>query len=215
MFNSFFITFASIPTFATTLFSPVPNMPAPLSERTISLENRYPIESVNTVFKDNILLTTAYMRNDKINPQNVDWNEVTKPFHYEFTLKPKETFAFHEDVLPDFDGKVSKTTNAHYNAQEGFLSDGYLYGDGVCHLASLMYWAAKDAQLDAKAPTNHDFRDIPQIPKTYGVSIYSMPDEVYANAQQNLYITNNKDKPVTFTFDYKENVLRVAVYPTI
>lgn len=215
MIQDVFITIASVSAMTANMLGFTSPEVKPLAERSMSLENRYPIESVNTVFKDNILLTAAYMRNYVPNAQTIKWDDVTKPFHYEFTLKPQETFAFHNDALPELQKSVTKTTNAHYNAQEGFKTSGLLYGDGVCHFASLIYWAAKDANLDAKAPTNHDFRAIPEIPKEYGVSIYSMPGQTMANAQQNLYITNTQDKPVVFTFDYEDNVLRVAVYPTI
>jgi len=83
----------------------------------------------------------------------VNWNEVEAFTSYEVVLKPGEVFAFHEDVLPQFNHKVIKTTHTHFNSQEGFKSDGYLIGDGVCHLASLINWAAKDAGLKVTAPT--------------------------------------------------------------
>lgn len=69
-------------------------------------------------------------------------------------------------------------------ATEGLISDGYLTGDCVCHLASLIYWAARDAGLTALAPTNHDFTTIPEVPKEYGVSIYFTPGAREANAQK-------------------------------
>lgn len=178
--------------------------------RSMSLEDRQPNEWVNQVFKDNILLNLAYLRGIIKNPQQIDWNSVEKPFVYQLILKPNETFAFHNDTLPQFTD-VAKTTNAHFNAQEGFKSDGYLVGDGVCHLASLIYWAAKDAGLNAYAPTNHNFMPIADIPKEYGVAIYNMPGDTYTNAMQNLYITNNKNKPIAIEFVYNNDKLNVAV----
>ena len=183
----------------------------PLSSHEISLEKRYEIMSVSDVFKENILLNLAYMRGVVTSVHSINWDEVKKPFHYEFKLEPDKTFAFHDDVLDEYKGKVVKTTEAHFNSQEGFKTDGYLFGDGVCHLASLIYWVAKDANLDVKAPTNHDFMAIPEIDKQYGVSIYSNPISKGSNAQQNLYITNNKAKPVAFEFDYNQDKLRVSV----
>lgn len=177
-----------------------------LAKHTIPLEDRYPDKWVNNVFKDNILLTVAYMDGKK------SLSSVKKPFSYEFTLKPKETFAFHDDVLNQYQGKVSKTTNAHFNYSEGFESDGYLFGDGVCHLASLIYWTAKDAKVDALAPTNHDFHAIPDIPKEYGVAIYNNPESHGVNSQQNLYITNTNQKPLTFRFDYDGKSLSLTVF---
>ncbi len=178
-----------------------------LATRTISLENRYPDAWVNGVFKDNILYTVAYMEKGA----NADMNQVEKPFTYQFTLKQGDSFAFHDDIFTDYKGKVVKTTNAHFNAQEGFKFSGALYGDGVCHLASLMYWVAKDAGIKALAPTNHDFRTIPDVPREYGVSIYSMPGQLGTNSQQNLYITNTLEKPLTFKFEYDGKNLTLSM----
>src|ERR1051326_4554076 len=65
------------------------------------LGDRYPVASVNDVFKDNILLTLAYMRGDMPKKQ-LTWNDVKKPFHFEFTLQPHENFAFHDTALPQY-----------------------------------------------------------------------------------------------------------------
>lgn len=182
-----------------------------ISKQKISLENRYDNTFVNDVFKDNILLNIAYMRGDVKKVSDINWGDVRKPFDYRFTLRPNEVFAFHDDVLPEYTGKVVKTSNAHFNLAEGFRSDGYLPGDGVCHLASLMYWAAKDAQLETYAPTNHDFRRIPEIEREYGVSIYKTPFSSASSALQNLYITNNTYGPISFTFEYDGANLTIAV----
>lgn len=176
-----------------------------LASHEISLKNRYPVASVSDIFQDNILLNLAYMRGLIQAGDKIDWNEVTKPFNYEFRLAPNKTFAYHDDVLPEYKDSLVKTTQAHFNAADGFKTDGYLYGDGVCHLASLMYWVAKDAGLDTKAPVNHDFASIPEINKQFGVSIYSN------NKQQNLYITNNTDKEITFHFEYSDDKLKLAI----
>src|SRR3989338_1540439 len=130
---------------------------------------------------------------------------------HEFSLEKRYEV---KSVSDEYKDKVVKTTKAHFNSQEGFKTDGYLFGDGVCHLASLLYWVAKDAGLDAKAPTNHDFMAIPEIDKQYGVSIYSNPQSKGSNSQQNLYITNNKGKPVTFKFDYGQDKLKVSITET-
>lgn len=180
-----------------------------LASHEFSLNKRYENSFVNDVFKDNILLVTAYTSGQKVNPANIDWNKLEKPFQYNLVLKPGETFAFHDDVLPKYQGKVTKTTNSHFNFQEGFKSDGYLTGDGVCHLASLLYWVAKDAGLDALAPTRHDFAPVPQVPREFGVSIYNYPGKSQSNEVQNLYITNNKDKEITFQFDFDGEKLSI------
>ncbi len=186
-----------------------------LAMREFSLENRYGNSFVNGVFKDNILLVLKYSSGEKIDPTNIDWKKVNKPFEYKLTLKPGETFAYHEDVLPKYEGKVTKTTNALFNFSQGFKSSGRMFGDGVCHLASFLYWVAKDAGLDTVAPTRHDFAVIPQVPREFGVSIYNNPEKNAGDQAQNLYITNNKDKDVTFVFDYNGENLRITAQKTI
>lgn len=175
------------------------------AQRQFSLADRYPVKSVSDVFRDNILLTLAYMDGRVADKGKIDWSAVDKQQSYTFTLKPGEVFAFHEDVLPQFKGMVAKTMNAHFMWDEGFKSDGWLTGDGVCHLASIMYWAAKNAGLEALAPTNHNFANIPEVPKEYGVSIFAH------NPEQNLYITNTLNKPIEFAFAYDGTALTVKV----
>ncbi len=182
-----------------------------ISQKEFSLENRYPLASVNQVFKENILLNLAYLRGSVLSRQDINWNEINKPFSFEFKLEPNKTFAYHEDVEEKYKNTLVKTTNAHFNSTEGFKTDGYLFGDGVCHLASLIYWAAKEAGLEAKAPTNHNFADIPDVPKEYGVSIYSNPYAKGSHTRQNLYITNNQPKVVSFKFDYDGQKVKVSV----
>ncbi len=187
----------------------------PIATRQMSLETRYGNTFVNDVFKDNILLTIDYATGKKIDPKNVNWAEMSKPFSYTISLKPGEVFAFHDDVLPEFEGKVAKTTNAHFNSVEGFKSDGYLVGDGVCHLASLLYWVAKDAGLKTEAPTNHNFANIPEVPKEYGVSIYATPGANMSDKVQNLYITNDRDKEIAFVFNYDGKNLKISAVESI
>lgn len=182
-----------------------------LAEYEMSLDNRYDNGFVNEVFKDNILLNLAYMEGRLQISRNVDWDEVKKGSQFEFRLEIGQTFAYHDDVLDKYQDKVVKTTNAHFNAVEGFRSSGYLFGDGVCHLASLINIVARKANLEVEAPTNHDFRTIPDIPKEYGVSIYSNPYTKGANPRQNLYITNNKEKSVIFKFEYQDNKVKVSI----
>lgn len=199
--------------------SPSSTSVQPLALHEISLENRQADRYVNEVFKDNILLNLAYLDGRVKKSSDVNWDEVRKPQSFEFTLNPNKTFAFHGDVLPEFEGKglsagrqVAKTTNAHFNFEDGFRTDGLLFGDGVCHLASLINWVAKDAGLEVQAPVNHDFREIPGIPKEFGTSIYYYPGQKSTNAQQNLYITNNLKNPVVFKFHYDGEKLKVEVF---
>lgn len=183
-----------------------------LASEQISLERRYENTYVNDVFKDNILLNMSYLTGKVAKKEDVKWEEIEKPIAYEFTLLPDKTFAFHDDVLEKYKNSVVKTTNANFNYSDGFKSDGYLAGDGVCHLASLMYWVAKNAGLDAYAPTNHDFAQIPEIAKEYGVSIYKIPGQLSSNAMQNLYLTNNKKNPIVLEFTYRDKLLGFSIY---
>lgn len=186
-----------------------------LSEQRMSLEQRYSDKFVNDVFKDNILLNIAYLSGKVTKKEDINWDNIKKSFEYEFTLMPDKTFAYHEDVLERYKESLVKTTNAHFNFDDGFKSDGYLMGDGVCHLASLMYWSAKTAGLDAFAPTSHDFAVIPQIDKEFGVSIYKTPGDYNGNAMQNLYIKNNKENPVVFKFIYENGELKLSIYEEV
>lgn len=179
--------------------------PKTLSNVSYSLSNRYSDAFVNDVFSDNILLTMAYLGGKVRKGDTISWEAVEADQEVKFVLKPGETFAFHDAVLEKYQGKVTVTTNAHFNSYEGFKSDGWLIGDGVCHLASFMYVAAKEAGLEVEAPTSHDFAVIPNIEKKDGVSIYS------ENTLQNLYITNNKSDEISFTFVYKEKTLTIQV----
>lgn len=181
-----------------------------LAQREFSLEKRYGNSYVNGVFKDNILLTIDYLSGKVTDSKEINWSDIGKPFQYKMVLKPGETFAFHDDVLPEYAGKVTKTSNAHFNATEGFKSDGYLVGDGVCHLASLLYWVAKDAGLSTVAPTRHDFAPVPEVPQQYGVSIYATPGANATDQTQNLYITNNRAKTIAFEFNYDGGNLKIS-----
>ncbi len=196
------LSFLFVPFLANNNTAIIKNNVQTLATHEFSLEDRYQNTSVNTVFKDNILLAINYTTDSTIDVRQIDWKQIENPFHKTMTLEPGQTFAFHDDVLPQYNGKITTTTHAHFNSQEGFKSDGYLVGDGVCHLASLLYWVARDAGLDTLAPTRHDFAPVPDVPAEFGVSIYdSNQSKSSSNELQNLYITNNKDKSVVFDFD--------------
>ena len=186
-----------------------------LAAQQISLEKRYNDAFVNGIFKDNILLNLSYLGGKVTKKEEINWENINKPYNYSFTLLPGKTFAFHEDVLPQYKDTLTKTTNAHFNYDDGYKFSGLLVGDGVCHFASLIYWVAKNAGLDAYAPTNHDFMVIPGIDREYGVSIFKMPGQINANAMQNLYVTNNKKNPVVFDFNYKDGDLKLSIFEII
>lgn len=192
---------------------PTPVMPKPvvLSDVNYSLENRYTNTYVNDVFADNILLTLAYMNGTVKEGEKFVWDTVRSPFTYKLILKPGEIFAFHDRVLSEYKDKIAATTNAHFNSTQGFKSDGYLVGDGVCHLASFMNVVAKEANLIVNAPTRHDFAKIADVTKEDGVAIYYDPNTVGSSQQQNLYITNNRDKTIAFVFNYEKDTLDMRV----
>lgn len=186
--------------------------PTVLSQERYSLAQRYQQDPwVNSVFSDNILLTLSYMNGGVKEGEKIDWDKVRKDGQVRLVLNPGETFAFHENVFDKYEGKVAATTNAHFNFNQGFKSDGWLIGDGVCHLASFMYVAALEAGLLAQAPTNHDFMEIPQVPTELGVSILYSPFDKHGSTLQNLYITNTKDKAIAFIFTHEKDSLDVAI----
>lgn len=185
------------------IISPIPvNEQAVLVEKSLNLTNRQPDPWVNEVFSDNIVLALRYMDDGGYQrpKKQEEFKKVREPFETYFTLKPGETFAFQEDVLPELEGKVVKTTNGKFNYEQGFRNSGYLMGDGVCHLASFINQSAREAGLEVVAPVNHDFMAIPDIPREFGTSIYYKPGNPSANARQNLYVTNSSNNDITFTF---------------
>lgn len=182
-----------------------------VAEKSYSLSDRYADSFVNGVFADNILLTLAYMRGAVQQGQPVNWSIVKQDFVYTMVLQPGQTFAFHDQVLPEYQGKVDFTTKAHFDSSEGFRSDGWLVADGVCHLASFMNMTAQAAGLKVVAPTNHDFARIPDVPREYGTAIYYMPGESQTSALQNLYITNTFDTPVSIVITHIGDTVDISV----
>lgn len=187
--------------------------PAPqiLASKTYSLDNRYKVQSVNTVFADNILLTYAYLAGQVQEGQKVDWNAVNKPSQYRFELQPGKTFAFHDQVLDQYKDSVVKTTNARFSSTQGFKSDGHLVGDGVCHFASFINVVSTQAGLKVDAPTNHNFAAIPDVDKKFGTSIYYMPGQPSVSNRQNLYITNTTEKTIAFVFTHTQSSLGITI----
>lgn len=176
-----------------------------LSSKELSLTNRHKAQAINEVFKKNILLNLAYLNESVRDKSDVNWKTVDQPFVFSMTLNPGETFAYHDDVLSKYEDSVVKTTNSYFNEGQGFISSGFLFGDGVCHLASIINWAAQDAGLSVEVTKLHSIAPIPDIPDKYGVSIYTIEGVKGSGARNNLYITNTKEVPVTFHFNYQNN----------
>lgn len=184
--------------------------PRILAAKQYSLSDRYNNTYVNDVFADNILLTLAYMQGIVKSGQKIDWDQVRSQSEFEFTLNPGQTFAFHDRIAPQYQATVTKTTNAHFNLTEGFKSDGWLVGDGVCHLASFMNVVATDAGLKVDAPTRHDFAAIPDVSREFGTSIY-YTQEGGNSTRQNLYVTNTTQTTIVFAFHHKQDKLDITV----
>ena len=197
--------------FSTAIFAKPDQMGTILAQKNYSLSNRHAVKYINDIFSDNILLTLAYMNKSVKNKEVISWDKVRADGEYRFILKSGQTFAFHETVLKEYEKKVVVTTNAHFNSGEGFKSDGWLIGDGVCHLASFMNAVAREADLMVQARTDHNFANIPDIPQQLGVSIYYLPSDTVTSSLQNLYITNTRDKSIVFIFDHKKDSLHIRV----
>ncbi len=172
-----------------------------LTNRLLASPTGGPVEYGSQVFADNILLSLHYLKGDVEKP--LDWDKIREPFEVSFTLEPGEVFAFHSNSLPEFEPSV--TMNSQFFMEEGYKSLAGLGGNGVCHLASLINWTAQEAGLEVTAKANHSFAPIPGVPKEFGTSIRSQ------SSNQNLYIENNQDVPVTFEFktDNQKVVLRI------
>lgn len=183
----------------------------PAAQGSLTLENRHADSEINKIFKNNILLTLLYMSGRIKDKSQIDWSEIDKPFEFQIKIEPDQVFAFHDSVIPEYRNKNIIGTNAHFSADEGFLSSGYLYGDGVCHLASLINKTAIQAGLNTKSPINHDFAVIPDIQKEYGVSIYTSPSNPDNSSSQNLYIENNTEKSIILGFNYNGDKIDLSI----
>lgn len=175
-----------------------------LAEKSLDLTIRSPEPQGNQGFADNILLALHYLKENVENPK-IDWDLVRKPFEVSFILQPGEVFAFHANVLPEFKNPAY-TMNSKFFTYEGYKAVYGLGGNGVCHLASLMNWAASEADLEIVAKANHNFAPVPGVPKEFGTSIRSQ------DKNQNLYIENSFDFPVTFEFKVNNKEVYLKIF---
>jgi hypothetical protein len=174
-----------------------------LAEHVLDLNERLPdSEKGNEVFKYNILLNLKYLEG------NLGLGD---SFTTEVELQPEEVFAYHENLLPEFQGKQVKTSETRFIAQEGYQAFWGLYGNGVCHLASLMNWTASDAGLKVTALANHNFWPIPGVPKEFGTSIRYLPNDNWRTRNQNLYIENPFEEPVKLVFYSSPDEVKLKV----
>jgi len=179
--------------------SPVAGQTAQIAERKVvlaselmDLGNRYPVVSVSEGFKNNILISLNYLTfQDDV-----------------LELKPGEIFAFHKKgILPEFKESKIVSQESDFTTNDGYKVVAGLGGNGVCHLASLIYKTAAKAGLEAIAPTNHNFASISGIEKEFGVSISTRNSP----ERQNLYIKNNFDFPVEMKFGLNGEILKIEI----
>lgn len=182
-----------------------------LAQRELSLANRHANAGVNEIFKKNILLNLAYLNGNVTTKADLNWENVSQMKDFSFTLQPGETFAYHDHVLAKYRDSLKVTTKSHFSAAEGYLFSGFLYGDGVCHLASIINWAAQDAGLEVLRTKAHSIAKIPDVPDEYGVSIYTIAGQKESGVNNNLYITNNQTQPIEFRFSLVGETLIVEV----
>lgn len=188
-----------------------------LANHSLDLSMRHEKPSINEIFKDNILLSLHYLNKEKplfydrkLHKNTVDWQEINKPFEVSFSLKPNEVFAFHANVLKEYEQNLVYTMNSVFGYEEGYKTSGSLYGDGVCHLASLINWTSIDAGLETKAFVDHNFSIVAGVPKKYGTSIsYSKKGNNSQN--QNLYIRNIFAFPVEFRFKANSEIVELKI----
>lgn len=178
-----------------------------ITEKHLDLTTRERNSQINQGFADNILLALHYLKGESFS-QKVDWEKIREPFAVSFTLLPGEVFAFHGNVLPEFtppEGEPKITMNSRFFTDEGYKSVASLGGNGVCHLASLINWAAQDAGLEVTARANHNFAPVPGVPREHGTSIKSQ------SPNQNLYVKNNKGSSVVFEFTAEINRIDLRI----
>jgi len=192
-----------------------------ISTKVLSLKVRHPDKTVNDIFSDNILLNLHYIKGDindlKTGKANagenmINWEKIREPFDFSVTLKPDETFAFHDDVLPEFKDEkiISGWTEFSYN--DGYKQVDGLYGNGVCHLASVLNWLGITSRLEVTAKVNHDFFPVKGVPQKYGTSILYMGG--YSSQMQNLYIKNTYSHPITLVFNINPQRVVISVVKT-
>lgn len=152
-----------------------------LTTRMMSLGNRHLSSEINAIWAKNILLAVS-----RISPLDAG------------RLKEDPTFLGSIQMVPDAEFSFVKEAGPTLTEKDGFLSDGILPGNGVCHLASLINWALEDASISGIEINNvvpHS-APIPGIPNNRAVSILS------ADPKQDLVIKNKGKVTLELVFRY-------------
>lgn len=190
-----------------------------LARESIDLTKRVPDPVVSRLFADNILLNLHYMKGDvsdvSYEPKKgavrpILWDKVREPFSFSIRLEPGEVLAYHDDVLPEFEGRKIRTGWTQFSMMEGYKIFDGLWGDGVCHLATLINWVSSKAGLRVKALVNHDFFPVPGVDRKYGTSIVYIPGS-YTTEMQNLYVENTFNSPVLLKFSARSDGVDLSV----
>ena len=177
-----------------------------LASESMDLTKRYPQKSINDGFVENIFTALGYFSlKGKISQANEG------EFSFSIVLNPNDVFAFHKNILPQLNGSNIITQDSGFLRSDGYKIIAGLDGNGVCHLASLMNFVASEANLEVTAPTNHNFAQIQGIDRKYGTSIYYLPKGGEVSQRQNLYVRNNKDYPIEFSFLLSGNFLTFSI----
>lgn len=178
-----------------------------LSTGTMDLSYRYPIENTSRVFAENILVNLYHLsRLGKGESEQITEGfkpQENVPASFSLTLQPGEVFAFHDQVLNQYKESKIVAPEGGYRPKDGYILLGGLYGNGVCHLATLMNYVARRSGVEVTALTRHDFAPVPGFDREYGTSISTgnSPE------RQNLYIKNDKEMPLELKFDLQGNEL--------
>lgn len=188
-----------------------------LAQVGFDLSKRWPEENTSQGFADNILISLFYLKYSSALPVKkipLTHEEVTElvpeKFEVELELEQDQAFAFHKNVLPQYQEKVAKTMGSEFLSHQGYRVISGLGGNGVCHLASLINWASSEAGLKVEDRVDHAFAEIEGVPREYWTSIRYQ--ESGGNSQnQNLYILNNQNFPIRFVFKKEGENLELRV----
>lgn len=182
-----------------------------VSEHSIDLENK-----MDRASADNILLALRYINGDTdvLEHKNKPdfWEKVRQENIFVVILQPGEVFAFHSEILPEFEGKIviMPAVETSFSSRDGYKLSGNLVGNGVCFLASLINQTASDAGLTVTALVNHNFFPVPDVPREYGTSIFYQKNAGFSQ-KQNLYVENNQEDTVELVFRADENRITVSI----
>lgn len=167
-----------------------------LSERALIFDEFNLGDYADGILSFNILRYFHFLKGDA---EEFVGNEVREPFEGRLVLNPGEVFAYHPEVLDEYQDAVAITPETDLSLADGYKALEGLSANGVCYSASLFNWVASEAGLEVVAKVNHDFFPVPGVPREYGTSIYHLAGS-HSSRLQNLYIRNSYEFPVEFCY---------------